>query len=63
MACTCTHCAACDGTGHYFVDMRGQFSSIHRIDDMHQMETCEECGGDGIERTCYECQMAIDDEN
>jgi RecJ-like exonuclease len=62
MACECIRCSACDGTGHYFTDMRGQFASIHRQDDMHNMETCEECRGTGIEEVCYQCQLAMDED-
>lgn len=55
--CTCPQCPMCEGNGHYYVDMRGHYLHHGRRDDMDEMETCEECGGSGIE---YECDYCMD---
>ena len=59
MACECISCHDCGGSGHYYVDIGGRYIGQHRIDDLSDMETCEECGGSGISETCCECQEAM----
>lgn len=53
--CECVPCEDCHGKGGYYVDMRGRFVGFSRMDDLHDYEVCEECGGSGIGRTCYQC--------
>ena len=54
MACTCTPCPFCNGTGNIWRDLDGSYSLYH-TDDLQEMETCDQCGGDGIDSLCEEC--------
>jgi hypothetical protein len=44
----------CEGRGWYHVHMRGRFIE-YAADDLCGMETCDECGGSGIEHECDYC--------
>ncbi len=54
--CSCKPCGSCEGIGSYFVDIGGRYIGLHRIDDLSDRETCEECGGSGIEEVCGRCE-------
>ena len=52
--CQCVPCAACDGTGVlYYVN--GLYIESHRIDDLSEPESCDQCAGSGIEELCEKC--------
>lgn len=54
--CKCVHCSFCDGSGNLWVDLGGEFHK-HRLDDLGDLETCDECSGSGIIETCDRCQL------
>lgn len=58
MACSCTICVVCNGSGNIWLDMRGRVT-VH-CDDLDEMEICEDCGGSGTVEICDECQDARD---
>ena len=55
--CHCVSCQDCDGQGHYYVDLRGQYIGANRCDDLSDSETCDGCGGSGLSETCDRCQL------
>lgn len=57
--CACVKCHACDGSGHYYVDMGGRYVGAHRFDDLHDMEQCELCDG-GLVEFCDRCRSLED---
>ena len=62
MACECTKCPLCEGTGSIWYDIGGKYVGQHHIDDTDSLEPCEECGGSGITEVCGECMDAGDEE-
>jgi len=34
----------------------------YKCDDLDEMDTCPDCGGDGLSFCCYECAQAMEDE-
>ena len=55
MACTCTKCPDCNGTGNIWVSFSGKYLGTNRCDDLDEMESCPTCGGEGITDYCQEC--------
>ena len=62
MACKCTICPVCGGTGYVWYSSNGEYLGKGRCDDMDILEDCEVCEGTGIEFCCYECQAEYDDD-
>lgn len=63
--CDCTPCSFCNGSGVTWFAVGGQYLGNRRCDDLDTMETCEECGGSGVEMKCGPCmdwQADRDDE-
>lgn len=56
MACTCTPCKECNGTGHIWFSFTREYLGRHRCDDLDNLETCEECHGSGVDEICDECR-------
>jgi hypothetical protein len=57
MACSCVRCSECSGTGNVWFAFGGkEYLGRNRADDLDEMETCEHCGGSGLEDDiCDEC--------
>ena len=53
MSCACVSCSMCSGQGHVWLDLRGRV--VAHLDDLDEMEICEDCGGTGVSETCEEC--------
>ncbi len=62
MSCTCIKCPECNGTGYVWYSSSGDFLGSRRSDDLDEMESCPECGGDGLQSLCEECHEAMEDE-
>ena len=62
MACRCTRCPECKGTGNVWFSFSKEYLGHGRCDDLDEIETCEACGGDGISDLCDECREAQEDE-
>lgn len=62
MACTCTSCPACQGTGDVWYSFGGEYLGNRRCDDLDELEPCDECGGSGVDEYCDECLMAEEEE-
>lgn len=56
MACECTKCPECKGTGNVWFSFSGEYLGHNRCDDLDEMESCYMCGGSGIDSLCRECQ-------
>jgi len=54
MACRCVSCSACGGSGNLWRTLDGKLYE-HRVDDLGDLETCEECRGSGVVEVCEEC--------
>ena len=63
MACTCTKCPECNGTGEAWVSSDGKYLGRARIDDMDDLDTCVVCHGDGFLDCCDECRCTYEDED
>jgi len=61
--CECVFCLACNGRGTVWFSFDGRYLGNSRCDDMDNIETCEECLGDGLAEICEYCQEAYDDDN
>ena len=61
MSCQCVPCSECGGTGVVFRSFTGNYLGNHRCDDLDEMETCDECGGDGLSEMCEECQLKAEE--
>ena len=59
MACRCTSCGSCGGTGNVWFDLAGRYLGKGRCDNLDVLETCEDCGGSGVSETCDECADAM----
>jgi RecJ-like exonuclease len=55
MACHCERCPECNGSGTVWYSFGGEYLGSHRLDDLDQMEPCEDCRGSGIAKVCWEC--------
>lgn len=62
MACQCTRCPECSGSGTVWFAFGGKYLGKHRSDDLDEMGPCEECGGSGVTEVCWECSEAIRDD-
>jgi hypothetical protein len=51
--CGCVKCAICDGSGFMWRCLNGDLVK-HRIDDMGDLETCQQCRGSGMSEICEE---------
>lgn len=51
--CECVYCSFCGGNGTYRVDFNG--NPTDAIDDLYDLEYCDECHG-GIVETCDRCR-------
>lgn len=56
MPCECIRCDGCGGSGFVWRSFSGEYLGKNRCDDLSEMETCEDCGGDGITDMCDECR-------
>ena len=57
MTCHCTSCPDCNGTGSvWYSGYDGKYLGQNRSDDFDEMESCDTCGGTGIDDICFECQ-------
>jgi RecJ-like exonuclease len=54
--CNCVICHACDGLGTVWFDLRGRYLGRHHVDDLDELELCEQCDGFGIIEVCAHCQ-------
>ncbi len=54
--CRCVLCSLCGGSGNLWVTLDGKHH-LHRVDDLGELETCEECRGTGVEKICDRCRM------
>ena len=62
MACECVTCNECGGHGYIWVSINGKYLGKHRMDDMAEMESCEECDGSGVSEVCYDCQVEYEED-
>ena len=62
MSCECVTCPECDGFGSIWISFSGKYMGKYRCDDLDEMDTCPDCGGDGLSFCCYECAQAMEDE-
>jgi len=60
--CECITCHECDGSGSIWISYSGKYMGKHRCDDLDEMDTCGECGGEGITSMCLKCQLEYEDE-
>ena len=58
--CGCVRCQFCDGTGFLCVDWVTGDISAHPVDDLYDLETCEECGGLG-HFPCADCREKMEE--
>ena len=56
MSCQCVSCPECNGTGQVFYSFSGKYRGPFICDDLDSMESCHECGGQGVSEICPECQ-------
>jgi hypothetical protein len=56
--CRCIRCDMCAGQGNCRVDFDGR--PTDGLDDLYNLETCEDCGGSGITDTCDRCSLLAD---
>ena len=57
MKCECIQCPACNGTGDVWWSWNGRNLGNSRCDDFDELESCEECGGEGIIQMCWHCYI------
>ena len=62
MPCECVVCSECDGSGSIWISFSGKYMGKYRCDDFDEMDTCPECGGEGIVEVCDECREVLDPE-
>ena len=53
--CTCICCFECNGSGTVWFDCGGRYLGQSHSDDLDELETCESCGGTGVEDWCDYC--------
>ena len=58
--CECVDCDTCKGSGTVWVS--GDHMSAFRFNDEGDMESCPECGGEGITSMCLKCWMDQEDD-
>jgi DnaJ-class molecular chaperone len=54
MACDCTRCEACKGSGTVWYS-GNDYLGTGRCDDFDEPEYCDMCDGTGISSWCREC--------
>ena len=62
MGCKCVTCGECGGTGNIWISFSGEYLGNNRCDDLDELDTCPECGGDGLSEMCDECRERIEEE-
>ena len=55
--CECETCWECMGSGEIWVSWSGEYLGRNRCDDFDELETCPECGGEGITSLCLKCRL------
>ena len=54
--CTCKPCGFCGGKGYLWLDLGGNLTNYHPMDDMAEMEECDMCNGEGTMDCCDYCR-------
>lgn len=57
--CSCVLCPECKGAGIVWFSFTGRYLGSSRCDDLDDMETCEECRGEGLHPD-HICDYCID---
>jgi len=56
MSCKCEPCSECEGDGYvWWTFDRKKYLKKHRCDDLDVMDSCDDCGGAGLDEMCDEC--------